>query len=152
MRRPLLLAAFLLLPGALAAQSHPLIGTWDVNVPAGMRMENGEATPVMAKGTLVFSVAGDSLIGMLKTDPIEGQPARPAKRIAAKLTTGAITFVSKGEAKMNMNGEEMTRISISTYVFDVANDALKGTVERAIEGLDVQMGGPQAITGTRAKG
>ena len=79
MRRPVLLAAFLLLPGALAAQSHPLIGTWDVNVPAGMRMENGEATPVMAKGTLVFSVAGDSLIGMLKTDPIEGQPARPAK-------------------------------------------------------------------------
>ena len=53
---------------------------------------------------------------------------------------------------MTMNGEEMTRTSISTYVFDVANDALKGTIERAIEGLDVMMGGPQAITGTRAKG
>ena len=151
MRRPLLLAALLLLPGALAAQSHPLVGTWDVTVPAGMRMENGEATPIMAKGSLTFSVAADSLIGTLKTEPIEGQPERPAKRIAAKLVTGPVTFVSKGEAKMTMNGEEMTRTSISTYVFDVANNALKGTIERAIEGLDVQMGGPQPITGTRAK-
>lgn len=152
MRRPLLLAALLLLPGALAAQTHPLVGTWDVNVPAGMRMENGEATPIMAKGTLTFTIAGDSLIGMLKTAPIEGQPERPAKRIAAKLAPGAVTFVSKGEAKMTMNGEEMTRTSISTYVFDVADNALKGTIERAIEGLDVMMGGPQPITGTRAKG
>jgi|CXWL01.1.fsa_nt_gi hypothetical protein len=151
MRRFSLFAA-LLLPGALAAQTHPLVGTWDVNVPAGMRMENGEATPIMAKGTLTFSVAADSLIGMLKTDPIEGQPERPAKRIAAKLVTGAVTFVAKGDAKMTMNGEEMTRTVISTYVFDVADNALKGSIERAIEGLDVQMGGPQPITGTRAKG
>lgn len=151
MRPTQLLSALLLLPASLAAQSHPLVGTWDVNVPAGMRMENGEATPIMAKGTLTFSVTGDSLIGMLKTVPLEGQPERPARRMAAKLVTGAVTFVTKSEAKMTMNGEEMTRTSTSTYVFDAADNALKGTVERAIEGLEVQMGGPQAITGTRAK-
>lgn len=152
MRRPLLLAALLLLPGALAAQTHPLVGTWDITIPAGMRVENGEATPIMAKGTLTFSVTGDSLIGILKTEPIEGQPVRPAKRIAAKLVTGAVTFVLKTEAKMSMNGEEMTRTAINTYVFDVADTALKGSIDRAIEGLDVDMGGPQPITGTRAKG
>ena len=74
MRRPLLLAALLLLPGALAAQAHPLVGTWDVNVPAGMRMENGEATPIMAKGTLTFTVAGDSRSGMLTTAPRRSGP------------------------------------------------------------------------------
>ena len=152
MRPPLLLAALLLLPGALAAQAHPLVGAWDVTVPAGMRVENGEATPIIAKGTLTFSVTGDSLIGLLKTEPIEGQPERPAKRIAAKLVSGAVTFVTKSEATLNTNGEEVTRTAVSTYVFDVADNALKGSVERAIEGLDVQMGGPQPITGTRAKG
>lgn len=152
MRRPLLLAALLLLPGALAAQSHPLVGTWNVTVPAGMRMENGEATPIMAKGSFAFSVVGDSIIGMLKNDPIEGQPERPAKRVAAKLTAGAVTFVSIGEAKMNMNGEEMVRTSTSTYRFEVDGDTLKGTLDRSIEGLNLDMGGAQPITGTRAKG
>jgi hypothetical protein len=117
-----------------------------------MRMENGEATPIIAKGTLIFSVTGDSLVGMLKTEPLEGQPERPARRIAAKLVTGPVTFVTKNEAKLNMNGEETVRTATSTYVFDVADNALKGSVERTIEGLEVQMGGPQAITGTRAKG
>lgn len=151
MHRPVFLAVLLLLPAALAAQTHPLLGTWDVTVPAGMRMENGVATPVTAKGTLTFTLAADSVIGLLKTIPTDGQPERPAKRLAAKLVTGAVTFVSKDEAKMMMNGEEMTRVAISTYVFEVADDALKGTIERAIEGLNVMMGGPQPITGTRAK-
>lgn len=152
MRRPLLLAALLLLPGALAAQSHPLVGTWNVSVPAGMRIGPEGPTAIMAKGSFAFSVVGDSIIGMLKNDPIEGQPERPAKRVAAKLTAGAVTFVSIGEAKMNMNGEEMVRTSTSTYRFEVDGDTLKGTLDRSIEGLNLDMGGAQPITGTRAKG
>lgn len=151
MRRPLLLAALFLLPGALAAQTHPLVGTWDVNVPAGMRIGPEGPTAIMAKGSFTFSVVGDSIIGMLKNEPVEGQPARPAKRVAAKLTAGAVTFVSTGEAKMNMNGEEIVRTSISTYHFEVDGDKLKGTLERNIEGLNLDTGGAQPITGTRAK-
>lgn len=151
MRRPLLLAALLLLPGALAAQTHPLVGTWDVQVPAGIRRGPEGPTALMAKGSFTFSVAGDSIIGMLKNEPLEGQPERPAKRVAAKLAAGAITFVSTSEAKMTMNGEEMARTAISTYRFEVAGDTLKGTLDLTIEGMNLDMGGPQPITGTRAK-
>jgi hypothetical protein len=150
MRPFVLLSSMLFAPAALAAQSHPLVGTWAVEVPAGMRMENGEATPIMAKGTFVFSVVGDSLIGTLKSEPLEGMPARPASRVAAKLATGTVTFVSRSEAKLNMGGEEITRTAVSTWIFDVSGDTLKGTVERAIEGVEMAMGGPQPITGKRA--
>lgn len=152
MRPSILLASLLLAPAALAAQAHPIVGIWDVSVPAGIRMENGEATPIMGKGSFVFSVVGDSLIGTLKTDPIKGMPQRPASRVAAKLAPGTVTFVSKSEAKLNMGGEEMTRTAVSTWIFEVTGDALKGSVERAIEGIEMPMGGPQPITGTRAKG
>jgi len=150
MRPSILLASLLLAPAVLAAQAHPIVGTWDVSVPAGMRMENGEATPIMAKGSFVFSVVGDSLIGTLKSEPLEGMPPRPASRVAAKLAPGTVTFVSKSEAKLNMGGEEMTRTAVSTWIFEVTGDALKGTVERAIEGVEMAMGGPQPVTGKRA--
>jgi hypothetical protein len=152
MVRPLLVTALLVMPTLLGAQSHPLVGVWDVQVPAGMRMENGEVTPIMAKGSYTFAIVGDSIIGTLKNDPIEGQPPRPAARVAAKVVAGPVTFATQSEAKMVMNGEEMTRTAYITYVFDVSGDTLKGTVERRIEGVNIMAGGPQPITGTRGKG
>ena len=47
-----LLALLLTLPGLVAAQSPTLVGSWDVTVPAGVRIENGESTPIFAKGLL----------------------------------------------------------------------------------------------------
>jgi hypothetical protein len=151
MVRPLLVTALLVMPTLLGAQSHPLVGTWDVQVPAGMRMENGEATPIMAKGSYTFAIVGDSIIGTLKNDPIEGQPARPAARVATKVVAGPVTFATQSEAKLNMNGEESTRTAYITYVFEVTGDTLKGSVDRRIEGINMMTMGPQPITGTRRK-
>src|SRR5665213_2351854 len=95
MRQAILLSACLLLPGTLAAQAQqPLVGSWAVTVPAGMRMENGVATPMQATGALTVRVEGDSLIGTLKMEPIEDAPDRPATRLTAKFAAGAVVFIS----------------------------------------------------------
>lgn len=152
MSRTLLAALLVTLPGALAAQAHPLVGNWDLELPGGMRMENGNVTPIMVKGSLVVVVEGDSLIGTLKAEPTEGRPARPPLRLATKSAPGQLKFTHSSEAKMSMNGEETTRTMLSVYLFAVDGDALKGTVERHIEGMDIEsMAAPMPITGTRVK-
>jgi hypothetical protein len=153
MRPTVLLSAALLLPGGLAAQAHPLIGRWDVSVPVGKRVENGEAEAVVAKGSLLVTQVGDSLIATLKVTPPEGMPERPATRMASKAGVGAVTFVTRSDAKINMNGEESTHTSVSTWTFTVDSDTLKGSVSRVIEGLPEGMGmaDPQQVTGKRVK-
>ncbi len=153
MSHALFAAVLLTFPAALGAQAHPLVGNWDIELPGGMRMENGVVTPIMVKGTLAVVVQGDSLVGTLTAEPTEGRPARPPARLAAKNAPGQIKFSQSSEAKMNMNGEEMTRTMVSVYLFAVDGDALKGTVERHIEGLDDEsMAAPMPITGKRVRG
>src|SRR5687767_14147733 len=94
-------AILFIVPLSLAAQSHPLAGTWDVTVPAGMRVENDESTPIIAKGVLNVSVTGDSLIGMLEVEPPEGLPARQASRLAARAGTGPTVFVAHSKGTIN---------------------------------------------------
>ncbi len=151
MRRPALIAALLLLPAALTAQSHPLVGNWNLSLPVGMRVENDEPTVIMGKGTMTVTAVGDSLIATLTMEPFEGRPPRPAARMAAKLAADTVAFSYASTATLNTNGEESTRKAVSTYRFEVDGDTLKGTIDRTIEGLDVTMGGPQPITGKRAK-
>jgi len=43
-----LVALLALCHGALSAQQPPLVGTWQVHFQSGMRIENGEATPLFA--------------------------------------------------------------------------------------------------------
>lgn len=146
-----ILCALVLASSSLAtAQQHPIIGTWEVNYAAGLRMENGAATPMMAAGVLTVVAQGDSLIGELVTTPSATTPARPATRLAAAVTSGAaLVFISHSEARMNMNGEEHTTKVVSTWKLTVTGNALEGTTERSIEGMDMGSGGPQPVTGTR---
>ena len=139
------------LPGLLAAQSHPLVGNWDVTVPAGVRIENGEPTPIFAKGVLNVSAAGDSLIGMLKVEPPAGMPARPVARLSARLAADPVVFIQHSKATINTNGTESEYPVTSTYTLVAAGDTLKGTVARVIEGLESPMSTPQPVTGTRVK-
>ncbi len=62
---------------ALVAQQQPLVGEWSVSYTAGMRIENGVATPMTATGTLAVVAQGDSLIGTLTMNPTGDMPARP---------------------------------------------------------------------------
>jgi hypothetical protein len=150
MRQAILLSACLLLPGTLAAQAQqPLVGSWAVTVPAGMRMEHGVATPMQATGALTVRVEGDSLIGTLKMEPFEDAPDRPADRLTAKFAAGAVVFISRSVAN---NGQGETATLVSTYSLEATGDTLKGTLTRALEGYVTAAGDrPQPISGKRVK-
>lgn len=155
MRRTALLATlFLTPPLALAAQSHALVGSWSITYPAGIRHENGVATPITGTGTLDVVQQGDSLVATLTPNPIEGQPLRPPMRMAARTPTGEVTFVTRGSATLNLNGESRQATSVSTYVLRANGDTLEGTIERRLEGVDDLPLAPQPaqpVTGVRTK-
>jgi hypothetical protein len=141
-----------LLVAPVEAQNHPLVGSWTISYPAGMRMENGTATPLTGTGTLVLVVQGDSLVGTLTPDPLEDRPARPPSRMAARTAAGEMTFVQRSQAQVDMNGETREATSVSTWVLRADGDALTGTVQRRLEGLEgVQMPNQpaQPVTGRR---
>jgi len=152
MRRVVSVTPVLLcVPALLSAQSHPLAGTWNVDVPAGMRVENDVATPIMAKGVLSLQVQGDSLVGTLAVEPPAGRPARPASRLAARLAPQPVVFVQSTQATVNVNGSESTRRVTSTFNLTASGDSLHGTVDRRVQGEDGMSAGPLPLAGARAK-
>ena len=137
--------------GSVLAQANPLVGSWKVTFAAGTRIENGTPTTINGTGKLIVGVQGDSLIARLIPDPIEGA-ARPESRLTAASGAGRIVFISKGKAQVNANGDVKDVTSISTWILSATGDALTGTVERRIEGMDAPSRGPQPVSGTRIKG
>ncbi|MCC6245970.1 MAG: hypothetical protein IT353_24265 [Gemmatimonadaceae bacterium] len=146
MRSLVLLAAFLA-PSVLSAQSNPLVGTWKVVVPVGMKITGGEPEYLTTPGLLTVTATPDSLIATMKLEPLEGRPARPASRLAARFTTGKVTFTSVSTAQVSINGDATPSTSTSTYVFEATGDVLSGTVSRDIPGVAGM--GAQPIKGTR---
>jgi hypothetical protein len=149
MRRALLLIA-LLVPTIATAQTHPLVGTWNVSVPVGVRIENGEPTPITSTGTMSVTAVGDSLIAMLDLQAPEGMPKLPARRMAGVRRTGEVLLTYIAEAKMyTPDGTTQTNKAVSRFALTVAGDTLRGTVAREVEGMPGM--DPQPVTGTRAK-
>lgn len=135
-------------PSLALAQSHPLAGTWNVTVPVGMRIAGGEPEYITTTGVLTVTPSADSLIATLTLEPLEGRPARPASRLAAKLAPGKVTFTSVATAQVSVNGNAVAQTATSLYVFEATGDALTGTVSREIPGMAAM--GAQPIKGTRA--
>lgn len=144
-------ALLVAVPFAVQAQSHPLVGAWDIEYAAGMRVDNDGPVPIMAKARMTVVAQGDSLIATVKTVPPEGMAQRPDMRLATKIAPGQVTFVYRSQVRMNMNGEESVRESVSTWLLDVNGDSLTGTMARQIGGGEMPGGGPQPVKGTRAK-
>jgi len=146
-----ILPCLILGTSALSAQQQSLVGTWNLSYPAGMRIENGEATPLMATGVLTVMTTDDSLIGNLTTNPSDDIPERPPTRLAGVATgAGETTFVSRSEARLNINGEVQKATVVSSWKLGVTGDSLAGTVERKIDGFDMGNSGPQPVSGVRA--
>ncbi len=133
------------------AQANPIVGTWKISFAAGTRIENGTPTTITGTGSLVVQLQGDSLIARLIPDPIEGA-TRPESRMAAPGGAGKVVFLQRGKARVNQNGEESEVTSISTWTLTATGDALDGTVERRLEGIEAPSRGPQPVKGTRVKG
>jgi hypothetical protein len=134
-----------------AAAPHPLVGTWKVDFPAGMRVENGAVTPVRVNGTMTVEAQGDSLIATLVADPSGDVPRRPI-RLAAKSQDGDVTFITRSQVTVNINGSSQQGTSVATWILSAKDDKLDGTVDRKLEGIEGPAAGPQPISGTRAKG
>ncbi len=143
---------FTLCGGALRAQQQPLIGAWQISYPAGMRIENGISTPIIATASLSIEAKDDSLIASLVTNAAPDMPARPPVRLAAKAGSGEATFVAHTKATLNINGAEREANTVSTWILRAKGDSLQGTVERTIEGFDAGEQEPKAVTGTRRQG
>jgi hypothetical protein len=148
----LLLALTLVAPATLRAQANPLVGTWDLELTVGMRVSDGEPEVIRGKGRMVVAEEGDSLVATLTVTPPEGMPARPATRFTtAKVAGPRYTFLQNSEARIQGNGEEMAMRVISTWTFNVAGDALTGTVAREVVGAMMPSMPDQPVTGTRVR-
>lgn len=148
LRRLALAAAFLAAPALLPAQSS-IVGKWKIEFVAGMRMDNDGPTMIKANATLTVTEQGDSLIATLDVEPNAEVQARPQARLAGPKATGAnATLLQRSSVTINNNGEEMTRVSISTWSLTVNGNALTGSVQRAIEGSPMQMPATP-VSGTR---
>lgn len=136
-------------PHVVHAQAHPLVGDWSVSMAAGMKIENGEQTIIRNKGIMNVKVVGDSIIATLTMEPLEGRPARPPSRLAAKIAAGKTTFTAQREAQVNIGGEMQKVMATNTYVFEPSGDTLTGSLASEIPGMATM--GAQPITGTRVK-
>ncbi len=153
MRSPALaVLAALALPAMLPAQTHPLVGAWDLTFTAGVEMTDGVLTPITATAAFLVTAAGDSLVAVLEPPTIEGMPDLPPARFATRRTdTWPIVLEQRAEATLNLNGKTESRIAVSTWTLTVQGDTIEGTVERSIEGFAMPLGGPQPVLGIRAK-
>ena len=79
-------------------------------------------------------------------------PRGPNRGWPRRASAGKVFFIQRGMARVNLNGEEKEVTSISTWTLVAKGDALEGTVERRLEGMDAPSRGPQPVTGTRLKG
>lgn len=151
MSRSLLLAATLLaLPIAAGAQDHPLVGKWKISYAGGVRVQNGGTTAIEATALLTIEAKGDSLVAHFVPDPIDGR-TRPPFRVAALRQPAEVTFVQVSEATLHFGGGDQTRTATTRWTLMVSGDALDGTIERSIEGLNMPTGGPQPVSGTRQR-
>jgi hypothetical protein len=148
MRRAIM-AVLPFLGSALAAQQHPLVGTWQVTYSAGARIQNGVASQLTATGVLTVVTQGDSLIGTLVSDSSPDLPPRPPARLAGKAGPGPTTFMSRTTGIVNTNGNEREITAVSTWILEAKGDSLGGTVERRLEGMDLGRQPPQPVSGTR---
>ena len=131
------------------AQNQSLVGSWKVTYPAGMRMENGTPTTIMATGSLTISAKSDSLVADLVNDPSPDVPARPPAHLAGKRGPGETVFASRTKATININGSAEEAIAVSTWKLQAKGDSLVGTVERKIEGHEMGNQPPSPVNGIR---
>ena len=149
MRRIVCLAlATLAMPSLARAQSHPLIGQWQISMETLVPPGTGGPSTIERKGQLSVAQAGDSLIATLTLEAVPWMPTPKVERLAALRGTGTVAFVKTADATMTGNGQMLARAAGITYALDVQDDRLVGSMRVKVEGIPDIPARP--ITGTRA--
>ncbi len=150
MRKFLSLLGLFTFPSVAAAQS-PFAGVWCIEYPVSMQIIDGVATAITGTGHVTFAVRGDSLIGQLVTDPVEGEVPPLPLRLAGLVGRASTVLGSRRDGAINLHGEERPILVVSTWRLTAQRDSLTGTVERRVEGFDVPDQGAQPVKGARQR-
>jgi len=132
------------------AAPHPLEGTWQINYPWHVEIENGVPKPTMESGRMNVTAVGDSLIATIATDPSPMFPNRRKLRLAALRGPGPVRFEERGQVTVATPGGNRTMTDVVTWTFEPAGDRLTGTLERRIVGMG-SGNGPFPLDGTRVR-
>jgi hypothetical protein len=139
--------AILLAASSLRAQTHPLVGVWDVDVVAAHKLEDhGTTTPIMSKGVFSFTVEGDSLIAMIK---VQLSPSPTPIRVATLLGSDTATFVRASRAITTENRTMSAKPMTTTFRFFAVGDSLRGTITRTLENPNDPAAGSSPVSGVR---
>lgn len=128
-------AVVIALAPPLAAQSHPLVGSWDIQIQAGIHEADGKVNPVVSPGSVTFTMAGDSLVAVLR---MTMAGPRPPARMASYLPGDTASFVKQVTA-LRTNDNRMTPgVATRRYRFFVQHDSLVGIMD-TIDGDDANV-------------
>lgn len=147
--------AIALSSSAVIAQTPAIVGSWDIEYAAGQRVQNGESTPIMAKGKLTITQRGDSLVASLVRASMGAAPPPPTGATGAiemhgTLGKGGAVFIEKRNATVNVNGEAAQKEITLTWVLNASGDSLTGTLATVIrDGPPARE--PAKVTGTRVR-
>ncbi len=146
----LLLSASAAVTHALPAQSaSPLVGKWTIEFERGRRVEDGQVSSVMAKGTMTVTQQGDSLIATFDLPPRDDGTPVPSMRIVGTDGPQGAVFVQVQKITLNMNGEATTHDAKVTWSMKATGDTLTGSIAREMPMMEPQEPGP--LKGTRLK-
>ncbi|MES2523045.1 MAG: hypothetical protein V4617_10130 [Gemmatimonadota bacterium] len=143
------LAALAMPATARAQATNTLAGTWTIEWESGRRLENEVVTPVIAKGTIVISASGDSLIATVtQLSRSDGMPSPPVATFGGKTTAAGAVFTQRQQVRVNINGDQGMREAVMTWTVAADGDVLRGTIAREVPGMQVAMP-PTPFTGKR---
>jgi hypothetical protein len=134
----------------LRAQTHPLVGSWNVVYQSGLSNEDGVITAIMGKGQLQVTQSGDSLVGLLMPEASGNAPARPALRLAGLASRSSPVLNGTSNARVIVNGDQRTVTTTISWELTATGDALSGLMTRSSLGVDMPNESTQ-ITGQRVK-
>lgn len=146
MRFVLPLCATLCLPTLTSAQAHPLIGQWNLSMPAPIRTADGQVSMVTRKSVMTVELAGDSLIATVRNEPLPGEPVTDDRRFSGLRSTGAVRLVRNSTAMLSGGGSDMAREALMTYLLDASGDKVTGTMSVEVPGIASIP--PRTVTGT----
>ena len=131
-----------------AQVQNPLVGKWAIEYERGRRMENGETTSIMGKGTLTIAPSGDSLLVTFDAGPRADGTATPPATAGGRMTDAGAVFITKQTVQLNMNGEVQAREITLTWTLQASGDALTGTLGRTLPMMPEPLP-PSPVKGTR---